>query len=151
MTRSNGYTLIELMAVVMIIAILMSVALPYYRDYLVRSNRSDAYDKLTEIMYQMERYANRNRTYTTNLADLGYSTIDIGGGDTAVSTDAGHYLVTAATCVNGGSIRRCVNLSAAPAAGSDQTGDWSLSLNNRGLKTSSKGGVSYGEWTSKMP
>lgn len=59
---SFGYTLIELMIVVAIIAILMAFAISSYSNYVVKTNRSAATGCLSEYASYMERY------YTTNLS-----------------------------------------------------------------------------------
>ena len=40
--KQQGFTLIELVIVVAIVGILSSIALPLYRDYVVRANRTEA-------------------------------------------------------------------------------------------------------------
>jgi type IV pilus assembly protein PilE len=58
-----GFTLIELMMTVAIAAILASVAIPMYRDYVLRSRIIDATSKLSDFRVRMEQYFMDNRTY----------------------------------------------------------------------------------------
>ena len=62
-TRQGGFTLIELMIVVAVIAILASIALPAYSDHIVRTRRSAGAACLQELAQFMERYYTTNMTY----------------------------------------------------------------------------------------
>lgn len=62
---SRGFTLIELMIAVAIVAILVGVALPNYRDYIVRGHLADASNGLALMRAQMERHYQDNRSYAT--------------------------------------------------------------------------------------
>lgn len=61
--RSKGFTLIELMIVVAIVAILTTIAYPNYRDYVIRGQLVDATTALAALRTNMERYFQDNRSY----------------------------------------------------------------------------------------
>ncbi len=61
--RSRGFTLIELMVTIAIIAILASVALPSYKDYVVRGHIPQATNGLADMRIKLEQFFQDNRTY----------------------------------------------------------------------------------------
>ena len=61
---ARGFTLIEVMIVVAIVAILAAVAIPSYRDYILRGQLVDATTLLSTMRADMERYYQDNRRYT---------------------------------------------------------------------------------------
>lgn len=65
--RFAGFTLIELAIVLLIVAILMAVAIPSYRKYVVRSNRVDAQRTLVDIAAREEQVFYGKNAYTKDL------------------------------------------------------------------------------------
>ncbi len=63
MTRSRGFTLIELMITVAIIAILAAIAIPSYAEYVRRGRITEAISALSGMRVKMEQYFQDNRTY----------------------------------------------------------------------------------------
>lgn len=72
MKSQKGITLIELMIVVVIVAILASIAVPSYSAYIVRSNRRAAQATMMEIATRQHQFFAANRAYAS-AADLGYT------------------------------------------------------------------------------
>ena len=63
MNKARGFTLIELMIVVAIVAILAAIALPSYNQYVVRGKLTEAYSNLLAMRVQAEQFFQDNRTY----------------------------------------------------------------------------------------
>lgn len=64
-SRALGITLLELMAVVMVIGILGVIALPSYRQYVMRAQRTEAKSFLLQLATNQERFYLANRRYGT--------------------------------------------------------------------------------------
>ena len=63
MRRMSGFTLIELMIAVVVVAILTAIALPSYRDYIIRGKITEATANLADMRVKLEQYFQDNRTY----------------------------------------------------------------------------------------
>jgi len=64
-SRTAGFTLIELMITVAIVAILAALALPAYSDYITRSKLTEATNGLADFRVKQEQYYQDNRSYGT--------------------------------------------------------------------------------------
>ena len=71
----QGFSLIELMVVVAIVGILAAIAIPNYRDYVIRGNRSAAQAYMLDLANREKQYLLDARAYTDDLAELNSSTV----------------------------------------------------------------------------
>ena len=103
MRRMHGFTLIEVMITLVIVAILATLAMASYQRYVRESNRSGAWSVLLQIQSGEEKFFLQNGTYTANLTAGGLGlNLNLSGG--SLYTPDGNYSVTIATvaCAGGG-------------------------------------------------
>lgn len=93
----RGFTLIELMITVVVIAILASIAIPSYRTYVQRSTRTEATSALLRIQAQQEKQFLQWNQYATRI-----DTAAPAGLNMNATTDGGHYDLAVAAAPNAG-------------------------------------------------
>jgi type IV pilus assembly protein PilE len=62
---ARGFTLIEIMVTVAILGILTAIALPYYRDYVVRARLTEAFSALSGVQPAAEQLWSNTRSFAT--------------------------------------------------------------------------------------
>ena len=89
---AGGFTLIELMVVVVIATILVTIAIPMYTSQVQQSRRTDARTALLDLASREERFLTTNPTgYTTSPVSLGYPAFSGHGGSGLLHRDRRLY------------------------------------------------------------
>lgn len=98
--RTGGFTLLELLIVVAIIAILAAIAMPIYQSYILRSRRAQGRAALMTLLQQEEAYMMQNGSYLTFTAgDATNGVFKAWSNDSSSSADAA-WLIGAKLCPN---------------------------------------------------
>jgi type IV pilus assembly protein PilE len=85
--KMQGFSLIELVIAMVIGAILVSIAIPSYTQYVLRAHRTEAKTALLDLASMQERYFSTQNVYSTVTTDLGY------GGAWPITVGNGYYQV----------------------------------------------------------
>ena len=110
MAKQRGFTLIELMITVAVVAILAAIALPSYQEQVRKSRRSEAISTLGELQLRQERWRANHPGYGT-LAQI--------TGSSSFNDAQPHYTFA----VGDNPTATSYTLTATPKAGSAQAGD----------------------------
>ena len=144
--KNRGFTLIELLIVMVIVAILAAVAYPSYKDYVLKSRRTDAKSALASTAQAMERYYTEKMKYkdavlgsaSGNVAPTvspdGYYTIGFDTTPTAGTACA----ATSTTSPSETAFRLC----ATPTGSQTSDKCTQFSLSNTGIRASTPSGLS---------
>ena len=127
-----GVTLIELMVVIMIVGIIAAFAIPSYRQYVMRANRTDAKAALLRLAAAQEQFYAQNNTYTNNLAAAPPAGLGMAG------TEKGYYQLNVINADATG-----FTVSATPAAASPQLQDGAcqtFTITAAGVRTATNSG-----------
>jgi type IV pilus assembly protein PilE len=151
--RAAGFTLVELMIVVVIATILLSIAVPSYMQQIRESRRTDARTALLDLAGREESYNATMNAYTNVATNLGYAAFP-------VSVGSGYYTITvscvaaygAGACGPNAIVGPSYYLTATPIAGTSQANDTqctSFSVDSQGNQFSTGTAASTICWSSQ--
>lgn len=116
-----GFTLIELMVTVAIVAILASIALPSYQDFILKSRRAEG----KTVLLRTQQLVERNFTDFNNYGSAVASAVSASG----VLSEHSYYLVTSTSAT-----ASTYALSSTPQAGQTKDKCKTLTVNEKGDK-----------------
>ncbi|MGJ7526998.1 type IV pilin protein [Variovorax sp. GB1P17] len=115
----KGFTLIELMITVAIVAILAAIAYPSYMEYVMRSRRVEGQNLLNDAAARQERWRAQNGSYSDAVNKLN---LPYGAG-----SQNGYYTLTVSAAADGGDGGYTLKATRAGAQASDRKcGDFTL-------------------------
>lgn len=129
----SGFTLIELMIVVAVVAILASIALPAYNDSIRKGRRGQAKADLVELAQTLERHYTVHGRYDADRDGTAYALPFT----SSPKTGTAFYTLAA----NPARTATTFTLTAVPVAGTGQASDTcgTLSINQAGTKSATGG------------
>lgn len=136
----RGFTLLELLAVLLLVGIIAALAVPAYRQHLVRVNRSEAIGTLQAIASAQERFYLRHGRYAGELTAAPPDGLGMPG-----AVESRNYLFTVALAVDG----QTFIASATPTREGGQAMDTKclvFSLDQRGRRAVSGSGETSSCW-----
>jgi type IV pilus assembly protein PilE len=127
-SRARGFSLLELVVALAIVATLAAAAQPAYRRLLLRVHRTEAASALMQLAAMQERYHLQNQAYTSALE----AAPPAGLGLQAISAEGRYTLAVTAADANG-----FVAVATARGRQADDVSCTSFTLDESGTKSSS--------------
>lgn len=135
--RQKGFTFIEMIIAVMIIAILAAFAYPQYQQYIINGNRVDVQSEMVQIAQRIENYKLARSTYN----DVDLSQAGIFGGSAFPKQGKSLYTLALTLNAQDGIVTGWV-LEATPKTDGIQKDNGIVRLNNLGHKCWQKAAAS---------
>jgi type IV pilus assembly protein PilE len=123
---ATGFTLVEMLLVVSVVAMLAIIAYPSYVGYKVRANRAAAQSFLIDLANREQLHLLDARGYASTLADLGVDT---------VAPEVSAYYVIPDPVADNTATPPVFTVSAMAKSGTMQARDGDLSINSSGVKS----------------
>lgn len=93
MRSSRGFTLVEILAAVAILALLAAIAIPSYQDYVLRSNRASAQRMMTTIANRQAQYLVDAREYADDIGAGGLNISNLDDWACVADCTDGNYTI----------------------------------------------------------
>lgn len=123
---SAGFTLMELMIVIVIIGVIAAIAFPSYQSSVRKSRRAEAKATLLEVMSRQEQFFSENRRYAATFDELDLSA----SATTSFNTEHGFYTVN----LSSNTATNSVTVTASANAGQDKDLVRTYGLSSNGRK-----------------
>lgn len=122
----TGFSMVELLIAIAIVAILVSVAIPSYQRAIIKSRHTDAKELLYTVAHQQQQYFTQNYAYTAVTGQTGIRV--------ATTSSNGYYTLTIAVP----DPPSAYSISAVPVPGTSQANDTAcgtFTLTSLGVKS----------------
>lgn len=133
--KQLGFSLIEIMITLVIISIIAMIAIPSYRDSVIKAHRTDARSAVLEVAALQEKHYFQFAQYSTDIATLA------GCSASCATSPEGKYTIAISNAACGDST--CFTATATPVAGEGQDDDdtcATFSVTHTGLKSATDSG-----------
>jgi type IV pilus assembly protein PilE len=128
--KAPGFTLVELMVTLAIIAVIAAIGYPNYISYTVKASRQAAQGELIQLANMQEKIFLNSNAYSPSIT-LAYNGTAAGGlGRTSGMTADNKYTLSISPNVAG----QTFTITATPVAGSTQAGDGNITIDQSGVK-----------------